>query len=449
MPPKSFTANKIKFKFVQGREHILFYIGMVLAFVLLVGLVVLYSMNIEEKIMLELKFNSEQNFNAIYMALSESDAKAMAAMEDNDIYAVGIYSAGGELYRGLGDAPKILPLEQLVANIEKDQDSTLGIYIVNETERTIDYFRLSRLNVAFEIGALGVGADGEMNLNSQDIPEIVYVKSDGTDYINAIRTVKISVFVGLVALTVLFLIIFNVYNSNREYKKEIARNESLVKMGTAVRTLTHEIKNPLSAITIQTGLLHKLLPSEYSEDLDVIDHEVLRITSLTDRVSEFLKNPLGDPVEIELVSFFSDIVRLFKQNIKLDFSGIKEISISFDAERARSVFENIIKNATESCKGRDAEVEVKIRKKKDRVFIDVMDRGDGIPEEAMKKIFDPFFTTKIHGSGIGLSISNQFVSAAGGVLSLSPRDGGGTIVEVELPYLSARTGSKAELGGEQ
>ncbi|MCR5761063.1 MAG: HAMP domain-containing histidine kinase [Sphaerochaetaceae bacterium] len=449
MPAKRFTANKIKSKLFQGREHILFYIVMCLVYILFVSLIVLYSMNIEEKTMLELKFNSEQSFNAIYMALSESNEKALAAMEKNDIYAVGIYSANGTLYKGLGDAPDVLPMNELSAAISGDQDSTLGIYVVNETEKTIDYFRLSRLNVAFEIGALSVSGGTSGNLNSQDIPEIVYVKSDGTDYINDIRTVKISVFIGIVALTVLFLIIFNVYNSNRKYKKEIARNENLVKLGTAVRTLTHEIKNPLSAITIQTGLLHKLLPEEYEGDLDVIDHEVVRITNLTTRVSEFLKNPVGTPQEIELVSFISDIARLFKQEIKIDCQNMKKIHVLFDADRARSVFENLIKNATESCEGRDAEVEVVIRKKKDNVYVDVMDRGDGISDEAMKKIFDPFFTTKIHGSGIGLSISNQFVSAAGGALRISPRDGGGTIVEVELPYLSVQTKNKKAEGGKK
>jgi signal transduction histidine kinase len=62
-----------------------------------------------------------------------------------------------------------------------------------------------------------------------------------------------------------------------------------------------------------------------------------------------------------------------------------------------------------------------------------MDRGDGIRIEDSKKIFDPFFTTKIHGSGIGLSISQQFVKARGGNIRLYPRDGGGTVAEVVLP----------------
>ena len=67
------------------------------------------------------------------------------------------------------------------------------------------------------------------------------------------------------------------------------------------------------------------------------------------------------------------------------------------------------------------------------VTVKVMDRGDGLPPDTREKLFDPFFTTKIHGSGIGLSISKQFVESRGGSLKLYDRDGGGTVAEVSLP----------------
>ena len=82
----------------------------------------------------------------------------------------------------------------------------------------------------------------------------------------------------------------------------------------------------------------------------------------------------------------------------------------------------------------DPQVEVRINTdKKGFVHVYVMDRGDGIRLADSKKIFDPFFTTKIHGSGIGLSISQQFVKARGGNIRLYNRDGGGTVAEVILP----------------
>ncbi|MGI6439682.1 MAG: ATP-binding protein [Sphaerochaetaceae bacterium] len=113
---------------------------------------------------------------------------------------------------------------------------------------------------------------------------------------------------------------------------------------------------------------------------------------------------------------------------------MQSVSILFDPDRARSVFENLIKNAIESTQERDPHVEVELIKgKRKHIHIFIRDRGDGIVEAEMSKIFDPFYTTKIHGSGIGLSISRQFIQARGGNLKLYHREGGGTIVEVILP----------------
>ena len=68
-----------------------------------------------------------------------------------------------------------------------------------------------------------------------------------------------------------------------------------------------------------------------------------------------------------------------------------------------------------------------------KVEIAVLDRGEGIPENAGDKIFDPFFTSKISGSGVGLSISKRFVEASEGQLMIHNRKGGGTEARIVLP----------------
>ena len=205
----------------------------------------------------------------------------------------------------------------------------------------------------------------------------------------------------------------------------------MVNLGQAARTLTHEIKNPLSAITIQLALLKKTLPSEYHGDLIVIDQELNRLTQLTNKVSDFLRNPLGNPVQVDLNELLLSLIKCFDKPIA--FSSEKHYTITFDEDRARSVFENLLKNAVESAGEGDPQVEVKITSgKRNLLHVFIMDRGEGIPPTELRKIFDPFFTTKIHGSGIGLSISRQFVKARGGNLRLYRREGGGTVAEVTL-----------------
>lgn len=213
------------------------------------------------------------------------------------------------------------------------------------------------------------------------------------------------------------------------------KDESLAQLGAATRTLLHEIKNPLSAMAIQSALLRSEIPSEFHGDLDILDHEIQRLANLTNSVGEFFKNPLGADSEIDLIPFIKDIIRLFPQDIKFSYEPFSSVTIVFDKDRARSVIENLIKNACESSKIHNPNVEVFIKpaQKKNRISIEICDRGTGIPKSARDKLFDPFFTTKENGSGIGLSISKQFIEARNGSLQLLDRNGGGTVARIILP----------------
>ncbi|MBP5162912.1 MAG: HAMP domain-containing histidine kinase [Spirochaetales bacterium] len=431
---------KRRWKFIEGKERPIVYIGLVLGFILTVVFIYLIYDGITESYMLQMKFDSEKSFNSIYMALADSNSKALSVMEDEGVMGIGVYSSSGQAFQRLGDVPLTLPLSKLAQGRKSGQDSTLGIYILDNDSNQIEYFRLSRLNVVLEMGNLSPAAPNNQGPQTQmsypfDVPDIIYVRFDGTKYFNSVRRARVLTIIGMSIMTLLLLMILSIYNNNRKYRIQLQKNESLAKLGAAARTLTHEIKNPLSAMTIQSALMRKLLPEEFHQDLDVIDHEITRLTSLTNRVSEFLKNQSGNPEKIELVAFIKDIARLFKGGVPVD-SDVEQVKVNFDPDRARSVFENLIKNATESCEGRDPEVTVEIHCRHRIVTVKVLDRGDGIPQNIRAKLFDPFFTTKIHGSGIGLAISKQFVEAQGGTLKLYDRDGGGTVAEVSLPSIS-------------
>jgi two-component system, NtrC family, sensor histidine kinase HydH len=430
---KTQQTIKRKWKIIEGKERPIVLVGLAIGYILFLSLVFVIYNSFQEKLTLEMKFESESSFNSIYIALSDSTSKALSVMEDEGVTAIGIYSSSGQVYTRLGDAPTTIPLSKLAKTRQKGQDSTLGIYLYDDDTKEIEYFRLSRLNVALETGSFSI-TQNNSSKTTFDFPEIIYVRFDGSSYYASLRNVRFLTLVCIVALTAIFLLVLNMYLSNRRYRVELHKNQGLAKLGAAARTLTHEIKNPLSAMTIQSALLKKLLPEEYHDDLKVMDSEIQRLTNLTNRVSEFLKNPVGNPVDIELISYITNIASLFAMPIEVDSGDLEKVYVSFDADRARSVFENLIKNATESTTDHDPQVSVEIRKgRKDSVVVKVLDRGDGLAKDSKDKIFDPFYTTKINGSGIGLSISREFVTAVGGTLKLYDRDGGGTVAEVVLP----------------
>ncbi|HHT80263.1 MAG TPA: sensor histidine kinase [Spirochaetales bacterium] len=414
---------------VDGREPFFVIGSLILAFLLLIGLVLFLATAIIEREELRMQSEAERAFNSVFLALQDSTTKALKTMQEQNVSGVGVYSSMGRKVLSLGNVPLTIPLAKF-GNKGGKQDSNTGTATYNKETGMIEYIRFSRLTILLDTGELTLTESGLLP-TPIDFPDVLYLHFDGENYYHRLMVIMFVSILSIFILIGLFLLVLNIYQSNRRYRDTIAKQESLVNLGQAARTLTHEIKNPLSAITIQLALLRKTLPKENLEDLHLMVQEVDRLTQLTNKVSDFLRNPLGMPEVVDLNELFSTLIKRFDKPIR--FRTEISAQILIDKDRARSVFENLLKNAVESCEG-DPEVEVVIKGgKRGLIHIFVMDRGDGIDSKDEKKIFDPFFTTKIHGSGIGLSISRQFVRARGGNVRLYSRDGGGTVAEVVLP----------------
>ncbi|MDR0525943.1 MAG: sensor histidine kinase [Spirochaetaceae bacterium] len=232
------------------------------------------------------------------------------------------------------------------------------------------------------------------------------------------------------------------YLRNREYRERIEAQKNLVVLGTAASTLAHEIKNPLLSIRLQTGILKKILPQSGQEELAIIDEEVQRLSELIYRVNDFLRDAEGHKVPIQVCGFLREIsLRLCGRDmVRQDALG--DPIITMDPCRARSVFENILRNALESG-SREAEIGVTVTRNSGFIVIDVFDRGEGIREPDLKRVFDPFFTRKSAGTGIGLPVSKRFVEAVEGFIALEAREGGGTLVRVRLPESPPEAGDES------
>ncbi|MDR0377450.1 MAG: HAMP domain-containing histidine kinase [Spirochaetaceae bacterium] len=229
------------------------------------------------------------------------------------------------------------------------------------------------------------------------------------------------------------------YLKNREYRERIESQKNLVVLGTAASTLAHEIKNPLLSIRLQTGILRKLFAGAGTEELTAIDDEVERLSAMTYRVNDFLRDAVGNPAALNSYAVLRAVsLRLCGRDIVED-GAVKDGMILMDNERACSVFENLIRNALESG-GPKSEVRASIGRsgghgprRLERLVITITDRGGGIAPGDSGRVFDPFFTKKSTGTGIGLSISKRFIEAAGGTIILENREGGGAAVRLTLP----------------
>jgi two-component system sensor histidine kinase HydH len=238
----------------------------------------------------------------------------------------------------------------------------------------------------------------------------------------------------LCCLGILGLVFYirHLYLRNREYRNRIEAQKNLVVLGTAASTLAHEIKNPLLSIRLQTGILGKLFPDKGREEIAIIDEEVERLSALIYRVNDYLREAQGQPVPLNSYDILAETSqRLCGRNI-LQAEALKAGMIHMDPHRARSVFENILRNALESGCPPEA-IAASITRNNGALAIRIRDQGRGIREEDLKRVFDPFFTSKSTGTGIGLSISKRFVEAVQGSITVENQGAGGTLVTITLP----------------
>jgi two-component system sensor histidine kinase HydH len=241
-------------------------------------------------------------------------------------------------------------------------------------------------------------------------------------------------------LALLFLVFYirGLYLRNAEYRERIEAQQNLVVLGTAASTLAHEIKNPLLSIRLQTGILGKLLPDKGKEEIGIINQEVDRLSALIYRVNDYLREARGVPAPVNSYDLLSETSRRLCGGNIVTPESCRDGFFLMDGDRARSVFENLIRNALESGGPREA-VGASISRSRpgangrSSIVITIFDRGKGIPAGDLKRVFDPFFTSKSTGTGIGLSISKRFVEAAQGAIVSENREGGGALIRLTLP----------------
>lgn len=424
--------KKLNNSIVNGKEHLFVISGLVISYLLIVVFVLFLFNALNEREYLRLQMEAEQSFNSIFFYIKDDPVKANDELQSKGIIGVGVYSYTGKKVLSLGDVPTILS-KKVVANFSDWGSQTNGgTATYNYDTDTIEYIRfINRLTVLWDVIDPTLVKLSDFKAPTVSFPDVLYIIMDGRAYQATQSKMRLLMIAAIFMISLLFFFVFRIYRNNRKYKIKLDSQRNLVNLGQAARTLTHEIKNPLSSINIQLAILRVKITPSYKTNLEVIQSEVDRIKILTDKVSEFLHNPQGIPSEFELSNFIQDIISKFPSNISL--YSYSTFYVKMDKLRARSVFENLIKNAVESGSSPNVEVVINKGNKARTVEIEIKDRGDGLPDNIKDKIFDPFFTTKTTGSGIGLSITRQFVIARGGSLNLYPREGGGTVAQVILP----------------
>ncbi|MEO8841480.1 MAG: ATP-binding protein [Kofleriaceae bacterium] len=227
-----------------------------------------------------------------------------------------------------------------------------------------------------------------------------------------------------------------------ERERELVRSERLAAVGKLSAMITHEIRNPLSAIGLNAELLDDELEgnAEGRALCQAIHKEVDRLTAITEEYLSFGKLPkpkIASEHVNALVDALASFVRedLAHKQVELAVELADNDPIALvDSAQLRQCLVNLVRNATEavSAKG-GGKVTLRTHRAGDRVVIEVEDTGVGIAPEVLPRLFDTFFSTKEGGSGLGLALTQQIVKDHGGDLTVESVVGTGTTFMVSIP----------------
>ena len=223
-----------------------------------------------------------------------------------------------------------------------------------------------------------------------------------------------------------------------------------------MRSMSHEIKNPLAGIRGAAQLLSSELPSEdLKEFTDIIIRESDRLTNLVNRVMGSHKQYAAEPLNIHFVT--EHVLKLASiastQHVKVERDYDPSLpEIIGDEEQLIQAVMNIIKNAIEAqINVENAYIGIETRlernftigKKLHRnlIRLRIWDHGPGVPEEIRTQIFNPMITGRAQGTGLGLSITQEIIQRHGGLVSLEQYKDY-TCFAIYLPIMSGMPGAK-------
>ena len=213
--------------------------------------------------------------------------------------------------------------------------------------------------------------------------------------------------------------------------------------------LAHEIRNPLSSLDIHVQLLEEdlgtLAPAmreQLGSRLEIIHGELHRLESIVDH---FLRLAGPSALELEsveiskIVNHVGDLLRPEAAARSIEIAtNLPEClpALQADPVRLTQALMNLVINAIQAVE-RDGRIEVNGTVAEGTFVLAVRDNGPGIPPERLAHIFDPYFTTKPEGSGLGLWIAQQIVTAHRGTLKAQNSSSGGAVFTMALPLRAA------------
>lgn len=228
--------------------------------------------------------------------------------------------------------------------------------------------------------------------------------------------------------------------------RELAALDRRRSLGMITSSLSHELSQPLTAISITTQIAQRTLrhgeidPPVVNDLLTRIVFNIKRASQVIEQIRGFVRPAESKPQTFDVRQTVKQVLQLFwqdllKERVEIVLDLPDEPAI-FDGDpmQVAQVVMHAVRNAVEATHAMPVrKVGIRLIHTDTLLVIEIEDNGPGLSEEAVSKVGTAFFTTKPGNLGLGLAISHQILSLCQGKLHVANRAGGGACTRIHLP----------------
>jgi two-component system sensor histidine kinase HydH len=226
----------------------------------------------------------------------------------------------------------------------------------------------------------------------------------------------------------------------------------LMRLGQLASALAHEIRNPLAAIVLHVDVLEEELQQPTADSQARMTESVGEVKAVLGRITELVENYLSlarlielrrEPVALGAVieTFARERQEQFaRRGIALHLEGLATLGqLHLHQNAFHRVLVNLVQNAVDAMP-QGGTLILRGQRDTSQVRLEIQDTGDGVAADQWPLLFEPFHTTKADGTGLGLYVVKQIITAHGGTITLTSTPGQGTLCAVMLPLAAVPTG---------
>jgi signal transduction histidine kinase len=350
-------------------------------------------------------------------------------------------------FEGFAPHAKALLLARLVreehpasACLFQEGDAADGVYLILEGE--VDIIRsagkrekiLDLLKAGNYFGEVAVLDGRGRSTTARARTRLTVAKIPSAIFLEVLATEP-----GTLTLALFRNVLDRLRHANDLVMTEVVHKQKLALVGEMASSLMHDLRTPVTSIRVGADLISMTFPQTESQ-CDGIRLQCDRLVSMAVELMEFsrgeTKLTLGRTTTHGFLDQFRKLNESYLANteVKVEFS-CRAGEIEVDSLRLQRVLQNLVNNAIDALFDRPKpKVKVSAFTRKNIFYLTVADNGPGIPAEIHSRIYEPFVTHgKAGGTGLGMAIVRNIVTAHGGTITFETSPDAGTTFQVEIP----------------